>query len=214
MKVLYLGLTPPASTADREIIHYPVISISPVSPNATDIVNALNHFSSYTHVLFTSKTSVKLLCEAMAFHGLASAILSLKCIVAVGTATASEAQSRGIHVSTIACQETAEGVVQELEKETLDNAHAFWPKASQARTVLIDFFEHRNIPLTQCVLYHTKLCKPSVVPDLARIDEIFFSSPSTVDGFLAIFGSLPTNKKLSTQGPITQAYLSSIMCGL
>ena len=44
--------------------------------------------------------------------------------------------------------------------------------------------------------------------NLLEFDEIFFTSPSTVDGFLNIFGAFPKNgPRLVSIGPITKAYL-------
>jgi uroporphyrinogen-III synthase len=45
------------------------------------------------------------------------------------------------------------------------------------------------------------------VPNLAAFDEIVFTSPSTIEAFLAIFGALPRDKILTPVGPVTEAAL-------
>ncbi len=41
--------------------------------------------------------------------------------------------------------------------------------------------------------------------------EIVFTSPSTVDAFLNVYGEIPTGKIVTTQGSITQQRISSLL---
>jgi uroporphyrinogen-III synthase len=56
-------------------------------------------------------------------------------------------------------------------------------------------------------LYDTVTQKLEPKPDLNHVQEIVFTSPSTVLAFLEIFGALPKGKKLIAIGPITQQQL-------
>ena len=47
--------------------------------------------------------------------------------------------------------------------------------------------------------------------DLTAIDRIVFTSPSTIDNFVKIYGYLPQNKELVTRGAITQKRLEELM---
>ncbi len=197
MKVLYLGLTPPLSTANREIIHCPLIRIVPIeSPDIRELSNC-------SHVIFTSKTAVHLLFQWV------DSSLEDKRVFCVGRATAMTAEQYGVKVAHVASPETAEGIVLAFEQEQLEMARVFWPRAAGARPVINDFFEQRKIPLTDCVLYHTAFVTPSHPPDIEDIDEIVFTSPSTVDAFLALYGVFPQDKILTVQGPITQQKITA-----
>jgi uroporphyrinogen-III synthase len=43
--------------------------------------------------------------------------------------------------------------------------------------------------------------------DLSKIDRIVFTSPSTIDNFIRLYGSLPEGKVFDTRGPVTEHYL-------
>jgi len=65
----------------------------------------------------------------------------------------------------------------------------------------------RGVRHQVCDLYQTVFQKPGPLPDLSKVDEIIFTSPSTIKGFIAAFGAIPTNKKLTCMGPITEEEL-------
>ncbi len=79
-----------------------------------------------------------------------------------------------------------------------------------SRSVLLAFFQERKIRFVACDLYDTVTQKLEPVPDLKTIDEIVFTSPSTVRGFLEIFGHLPQDKRWHAIGPITARALRDI----
>ncbi len=145
----------------------------------------------FTHVIFTSQEAVRYLDQP----------LGDKQVIAVGEATANAARSRG-GVPLIAAPSTQEGVIALLQTRDLSDGFLFFPHSVKAREGLIQFLRsYRHVCLP---LYDTVFQKPEPVPDLDAIDEIVFTSPSTVEGFLRIFGALPQNKKLTAIGPITQ----------
>jgi uroporphyrinogen-III synthase len=75
--------------------------------------------------------------------------------------------------------------------------------------VLRDYFEENHIKYHECVLYNTVSQKPYPLPDLKTINEIVFTSPSTVNAWLELFGQLPANIPITAIGPITKACLSN-----
>ena len=79
----------------------------------------------------------------------------------------------------------------------------FLPHSKRARPALSDYFKQHHIPFFALDLYDTIFQKLEPVPNLDDFDEILFTSPSTVEGFLRIYGQLPIHKKLTSIGPIT-----------
>jgi uroporphyrinogen-III synthase len=65
----------------------------------------------------------------------------------------------------------------------------------------------RQIRFQACDLYDTVSQEICPKPDLDQVDEIVFTSPSTVKAFVEIFGGLPRGKKCLAIGPITQQAL-------
>ena len=122
MKVLYLGTDPKHFKTQAEVIHYPVISIQP-RPFAS-VQDYFIRLPSYTHLLFTSKNSVKVFCDYLVFL---PASLDNKIILAIGTTTAHALRLQGIHVNHLAKNATQEGMVQTLQQLALHNSYIFYP---------------------------------------------------------------------------------------
>lgn len=193
--ILYLGTDPTSFEAqghtDGHLIHYPVIKIVPRS-----IDLELEHF---THIIFTSKNAVKVFFSQFKVEN--------KTIIAIGKVTAAHLNMRGVKPHHVAENETQEGVVELLKTLPLQGAYFFLPRSSLSRPVIVQFFEEKQIRFHACDLYDTVAQCLEPKPDLETVDEIVFTSPSTVDAFMSIFGVLPTGKKLIAIGPVTEESL-------
>ena len=44
---------------------------------------------------------------------------------------------------------------------------------------------------------------------LDEVGRIVFTSPSTIDNFISLYGSLPEGKVFDTRGPVTEQYLQT-----
>jgi len=64
------------------------------------------------------------------------------------------------------------------------------------------------VRFTAIDLYRTVFQRPDPVPSLEEMEEIVFTSPSTVEAFLQIYGQIPKNIKITAIGPVTQNVLS------
>lgn len=201
--ILYLGLDLPLKPLPGNIIHYPIIRIIPRPLHS--IKHAFNLISECTHLLFTSKTAVRLTCDHVPLASLQS-----KQIFAIGEATAHELSRYSLSASKIAKTETAEGVIDLLKEETQSDICYFWPHSSKSRPVIRNFFKENGLRFVECELYDTEVNDQDPLPDLGNVDEIFFTSPSTVEAFIKLFGILPRNKVLSAIGPITQASIDNL----
>jgi uroporphyrinogen-III synthase len=189
---MYLGLD--ASQYPRAI-HYPVIRTELIVGASLERARLL--LPQFTHSLFTSKSSV--------FYAAEVGLLRKRYAIAIGSATAHALSKEGIE-PLVALQETQEGVIALLETFSLEGAFIFYPHSQRARPVLRRYLTSRNIRFFSLDLYRTILQRPEPVPSLEKIDEIIFTSPSTVDGFLQIFSELPRDEKLTCIGPITERY--------
>lgn len=195
-KRLYLGLECNSDT--NEWIHFPVIKIVPRTFDNAIIKN----FHQYTHFLFTSKSAVKILSHSIS-------IPQNRIVISVGSKTSEILIKNNIHPHYTAKNETAEGVIEILETITLDHANLLWPHSSLSRPILLDYFIKRNIRYTDCILYDTVLNIPGPIPDLDNIQEIVFTSPSTIDNFLYLCPNIPSHIKLTVIGPVTEKHLLS-----
>jgi len=185
-----------------------VIDIHPRPLHHPEVRSAFDDLYEYTHILFTSKNTVKVFCDHLTVLEIAPADLDA-CMIAIGKVTAAHLKDRGVEVHHIAEEETQEGVVRLLNEHDLDEAYIFLPRSSLSRPVLANTFHEREIRFQACDLYDTKTRQYDTKPDLREIDEIVFTSPSTVNAFIEIFGAIPQDKVLHAIGPITQASLNA-----
>lgn len=190
MRTLYLGLNPKSGT-----IHYPVIRTEYLG----QIEPALTLWPQFTHIIFTSQTTVHY------WPGPWN-----KDLIAIGPATAAALQKKGF-APLIAPISTQEGVIALISQI---KGYFFLPRSRRARSALTDYLTMQNIPHLALDLYDTIFQKPEPVPNLDDFDEIVFTSPSTVEGFFRIFGKLPRDKKLTAIGLITEKALSSLQTSL
>ncbi|MCH9609359.1 MAG: hypothetical protein S4CHLAM45_05000 [Chlamydiales bacterium] len=180
---LYVGLDP--SRYPKKVVHLPLIEIVPISFE----VKAIEQFS---HVLFTSRTAVTLFCNYCTRD---------KTYIVVGPATAEKLEEIGCHASYIADPHTGEGVRDLLEKLTIPRL--IFPHAKKARSILPTYLKergHLSLPIYDTVFIHY-----NHPPKLEDFDEIVFTSPSTVDAFLSLYGNIPDRLSCTSIGPITEA---------
>lgn len=211
MKALYLGLEMPAHLLKDNLVHCPLIQIHPLPKTDEGIASAMAAFADYTHILFTSKSAVSIFFNYCPEFGIEKDQLKEKKIVAVGKKTAEKISQFGLFNTLIASEETAEGVISALDSCNLSHAHFFWPHSALSRPLIAQWFLQQQIPLSSCIFYDTVMRMPDPLPNLDQFDEIIFTSPSTVDAFFQVFGSMPTNKILKAIGPITQHHLAKFV---
>ncbi len=209
-RILYLGLNPSHYQAQttHEVVHWPIIQIKPRLLTEPALQRTLLAFPNYSHVIVTSKSTVMILQEYLPRLGISLQIWSTKITLAVGQVTAKYLKECGIH-AIIPLEETAEGVIHELQQLPLTQAYIFWPHSSQARPVIKDFLDHQGICHQTCILYDSLPHLPGERPALDTFDEIVFTSPSTIAAFLEIFGQFPPHLHFTSIGPITARYLEA-----
>lgn len=198
---LYLGTDPEHCQAEN-LLHYPVIKIVPLKIPA----HIWEDFAQYSHILLTSKNAVQIFLAQLSDKSLLH-----KKLVAIGKSTAAKLTQVGYPPHLISRDESQEGVIQLLKTQDLSQAYLLYPRSSLARKKLESYLINRGVRHQICDLYETVFQKPEPVPDFTQIDEIIFTSPSTVKGFLAAFGSIPSNKKLTCIGPITEDELKKLL---
>jgi len=207
-RILYLGLDPIHYPCIGEITHWPILRMIPYPLSEPRIDKALRDFPYYSHLIITSKTTVAILQNYLPQLGIDLRCWAEKMTLAVGHITAKHLQGLGVKPLKIAQEETAEGLVNELKQLSLEQAHVFWPHSAKARPVIKNFLSQENICHTTCALYDSSPQTPGDLPSLETFDEIVFTSPSTVEAFLQIFGEFPSKTRCLAIGPITLESLS------
>ncbi len=202
--ILYLGTDPSRFQGCSKFIHLPLVRTCP-RPISAQILENLDQF---THVLLTSPNAVRILLDALVVDK--QAIVKQKGIFAIGMATAAKVKEYGLAVQAVASPETQEGMMALLKTLPLDNPYFFYPRSSIARPLLGRFLEESGFRHQIYDLYDTFFERPSYLPPLEIIEEIIFTSPSTVKAFMALYGSIPKHIKRTCIGPITEEALQKV----
>jgi hydroxymethylbilane synthase len=213
-KAIYLGLETPEETCSKKFFHFPIIKILPFSPELPEIQKMFSQIHEYTHFIFTSKNGVRIFFKYLSYFKLDKDLLSNKTIITIGKKTTDAFAFFSRAQCCVAEEETAEGVVNILKKSNLSDAYVCWPHSALSRPILKEFFINNKIRFYECAFYDTQPHLSASLPYLhqiiKRVDEIVFTSPSTVNAFFHFVGELPQNKILTTIGPITQNYLENL----
>jgi uroporphyrinogen-III synthase len=193
--ILYLGLDPSRYPCrGKQLWHYPLIRTEKlVSPQ---IAEARLFWVKCSHAIFTSRSAVSYWFEEVSpgdHH-----------VVAVGKATAVALQEKGIFPQ-VAKEETQEGVIACLQE--MDPSQLFWPRSQKARPLLENYLQERGFPYMALDLYTTVFLLPPLIEDWSGIQEIVFTSPSTVQAFFAIYPSIPQGVEVVAIGPVTKQAL-------
>lgn len=207
---LYLGTNPAFYECDGNLLHYPVIKIVAKDPLSDEIQKAFSHLQDFTHLIFTSKNAVRIFFTHLKELKMDKALLEQKTLIAIGPVTAIHLEREGFTPKIIAEEETQEGVIAELKKEDLSGSFVFLPRSSISRPILLQYLQENGIRHEACDLYDTVTQKVGALPELTEIDEIVFTSPSTVKGFMEIFGKIPRDKKLIALGPVTEEAIRQV----
>lgn len=208
MKVLYLGLEVPPHLSSKDVLHFPLISIHPKKNDDPFVVKAMKGVAAYTHILFTSKSAIAIFFDYLAFFKIVRDELKGKKFIVVGTRSAEKLKAHGIEADYIAKDERAEGIIEILQGLSLEKAYLFWPHSSLSRSLIPNWLDDQGIKYRDCVFYDTHLERPKDLPCLDIVQEIVFTSPSTIDAFLLCYRSIPQDKILTCQGEVTEKYLS------
>jgi uroporphyrinogen-III synthase len=107
-----------------------------------------------------------------------------------------------VYISPIATQE---GMIEWFQTMDLSSATILWPKAKQARPLIAEWCQAHHIALYSVDVYDTIHLQPNVPID--GVDEIVFTSPSTVDALFAMWPELPARIRLTPIGPVTKERL-------
>ena len=211
---LYLGTDPTFFLLQKggscRTIHFPVIEIVPKHVEEFELKKAYDDLNLYTHLVFTSKNAVKVFFDHLKEISFPIQDLKNKTVIAVGSVTAEHLRPFGFSSLHVAQFEHQEGVIELLNTLDLEDAYLFFPRSALSRPAIIHYFQKKEIRYQASDLYDIKINKEEPLPDLDLIDEILFTSPSTVKGFLEVFGHLPKNKRLTAIGPITQKALQPL----
>jgi uroporphyrinogen III methyltransferase/synthase len=199
-----------------EALELPVISIVPPADfSALDA--AIAGAAGYDWLVFTSVNGVRSFLARMAALQIDIRRLGRARLCAIGPTTARALEERGLVVDVVPPTYRAEAVLEALKDKLLPGQKVLLPRASLARTVLVDGLKQMGAVVEEVAAYETVLESPDaaiieLIKEKMRNKEIHavtFTSPSTVRGLLALLGEetrdLLKGTAVACIGPVTAA---------
>ena len=92
-----------------------------------------------------------------------------------------------------------------------ENRLVFYPHSSLSPEDIPLALQELGFNVLSAVVYNNELPKNPRRVNLNHFKRIVFTSPSTIDNFIKLYGKLPENTEFITRGPITQDHLEEIL---
>ena len=201
-KVLVTGTTAAPYRHLGELVHTPLIAIAdPEDWQPLDA--ALDRIASYSLVAFTSRYAVAALLERLLARGADARRLAHARLAAVGRSTAAALRGRGLAAEVVARDENSSGLLAALRAAgPLAGECVLLPRSSLAGDTLPEALRAAGAEVTAVTAYRNMPVPDPVEVDLASLDAVLFSSPSTVEAFRSLYGEqLPAALALWCRGP-------------
>lgn len=167
-RLLYTGLDPRAFSSREMLVHYPLIAVKPFD-------NYQCNLDAYDACVFTSRTAVKYFFKH--FRPVRQKIY------AIGESTASELRGYGIHAVGIPDMPDSDSLAEMIL--ALQCRRMLYPCSARAKNALHELTCVDILPL------YTTINIPQPKIDLSSFTGVVFTSPSTIDAFLAIYDRVP-----------------------
>ena len=204
-KVLVTGTTAEPYRHLGELVHTPLIAIA--DPEHWQPLDAaLDRIACYTLVAFTSRYAVAALVERLLAGAGDVRALAHARLAAIGRNTAAALRSRGLAADIIARDKNAVGLLAALhEAGPLSGERVLLPCSSLADDTLPDELRAAGAEVAAVTAYRNIAVPDPVRVDLASLDAVLFTSPSTVEAFRGLYGTrLPAPLLLWCRGPRTR----------
>ena len=92
-----------------------------------------------------------------------------------------------------------------------ENRLVFYPHSSLSPEDIPLALQELGFNVLSAVVYNNELPKNPRRVNLNHFKRIVFTSPSTIDNFIKLYGKLPENTEFITRGPITQDHLEEVL---
>jgi uroporphyrinogen III methyltransferase/synthase len=167
--------------AGATAIPWPIIKIKPRVRSLNSL--SVSFLSKFTMVIFTSPNGVKLFMDALLDKGIDSRHFAGKKIFTMGGGTASVLKKYGIIPDSVPKKFVAEELLSVIP-ENLKNERVLVPRASVARSILIDTLKERGAEVTEFAVYDTVNTNPDYCP-VQDGDFVLFTSSSTAEHYFS-----------------------------
>lgn len=208
--ILVTGTDPELYRVLGNIVHQPFIQINPIKDYLT-ASHTLKELDQFDWIFFTSRHSVDFFFRLLNGIGKDSRSLRKVKVASIGKTTSQALKQHGILPDLQAGKESSEGLLRDLDIKDVTCGKVLLPRSDKALTILPKGLIDRGWKVKTLVLYRNSVPKNIQPIDLTKIDQIAFTSPSTVTNFEGIYGFLPEPEKVILKGSETSKRYYSLI---
>ena len=204
-KVLVTGTSVERYRYLGELVHTPLIEIAEPE-DLLPLDAAVDRISAYSLVVFTSRFAVAALMQRLLARGGDARRLAEARLAAIGRATAGALRSRGLAADVVAASEHTDGLLQALRGAgPLTGERVLVPRSALADDTLPESLRAAGAEVAVVTAYGNVPVRGPVRVDLAALDAVLFTSPSTVAAFRDVYGEqVPPGLAVWCRGPRTR----------
>jgi len=200
-RILLPGTHPEKYEHLGTIIHRPLIKLVPIEDySAADAV--LSNLIAYDWIVFTSTNGVKFFFERLNAIGLDTRALGSNKIAAIGATTAEALRGFGVLADMQPELESSDGLLEEFDKVGVKGSRILLVKPEVGSPVLFERLTAAGAEVEVVVVYKNIDIEPEPT-DFDYIDQILFTSASTVRAFIKRFKTIPPGLKVYCLGQPT-----------
>ena len=197
-RTLYTG----AICTHPDYIHTPLIAIEPCEWTQPS--------GSFDYLLFTSRHAVQ------QWFSKAKAIDAQ--VVSIGSTTTKALQEVGVEKILQVEQDDSYGVLDffrslaqkaSTPQDRSGKGRVLLPRSDKALPIIPEGLRELGFEVKTVTVYHTTLPTNPKRVHLQNIQRVVFTSPSTIDNFIQLYGSLPPTIEYVTRGRTTENHLKS-----
>lgn len=136
--------------------------------------------------------------------------------ISIGDTTTEALHNAGIKDVIQVEEDNRFGIIKWFEKEKYDEANAryediIYPHSSLSPEDIPLALQELGFSVKSFVAYKNVMPEHPRLVNLNHFKRIVFTSPSTIDNFIKLYGKLPENTEFITRGPITQKHLEEVL---
>ncbi|MCF7972580.1 MAG: uroporphyrinogen-III C-methyltransferase [Phycisphaerae bacterium] len=199
--VLVLGNHPDRYARLGNVVHRRIIDCVGLE-DTTRIDAMLDRMPDNDWIVFTSVNAAKFLFDRVFAQGKDARILGTVKIAAIGKSTAARLREYGLQADLIPDNESSTGLLEAFSKLDIRGKRILLPRAEIASEELPRGLDVMGAIIETLVVYKTVDMEPDEV-DFDYIDQILFTSGSTVRAFVKYFGQVPDHVKVLCLGQPT-----------
>ncbi len=183
------------------IIHRPLIKSMPLD-DYTQADKVLRQLNTFDWIVFTSTNGVEFFFKRLNAIGLDTRVIGMAKIAAIGKTTAEKLKTFGILADMQPKLESSIGLLEEFKKVSVKDKRILLVRPKVGSSMLLEGLAEIKANVEAVMVYRNVYIEPDET-DFDFIDQILFTSGSTIRAFLKIYGSVPAGIKVYCLGQPT-----------